>query len=45
MELTGFLCRQPFQHVIQVGVWLMAVQLGGLDQAHDVGGALGISRS
>ncbi len=40
MDLAGLLRRQPFQHVFQVGMRLMAVQLGALNQAHDGGGAL-----
>lgn len=40
MDLAGLVRRQPFQHVFQVGMRLMAVQLGGLDQAHDGSGAL-----
>ena len=30
VELAGLLGRQPFQHVLQVGVGLVAVQLGAL---------------
>lgn len=40
VELADRLGRQPFRHALQVAVGLMAIQLGALDQAHDVGGAL-----
>ena len=40
MDLAGLLRRQPSQDVVQIGMRFMAVQLGGLHQAHDVGGAL-----
>lgn len=40
VDLAGLVGRQPFQHILQVGVGLVAVQLGALDQAHDGGGAL-----
>lgn len=38
--MAGLLSWQPFQHVLQVGVRLVAIQLGALDQAHDGGSAL-----
>ena len=33
---AGFLRWQPCQHVLQVGIGLMPVQLGRLDQAHHI---------
>lgn len=35
VHLASLLGRQPFQHILQVGIGLMAVQLGTLNEAHD----------
>jgi len=40
VDLAGLLRWQTSQYVFQVSMRFMAVQLGGLDQAHEVGGAL-----
>ena len=39
-EAAGALSRQSLEHVFKVSIRIVAVELGGLDQAHDHGGAL-----
>ena len=39
-EPTGGLGRQALEHVLEVTVRIVSVELRGLDSAHDVGGAL-----
>ena len=38
IDLAGLLGRQSSQDILDVGVRIMAVHFGGLDQAHDSGG-------
>lgn len=40
VDLAGALSRQALEHVLEVGVRIVAVELGRLDQARDGGGAL-----
>jgi hypothetical protein len=40
LEIAGALSRQAFEHVGEVAVGIMSVELCGLDQAHHGGGAL-----
>jgi hypothetical protein len=39
LESSGGLVRQSFQDVFEVAVGVVAVELDGLDQTHDAGGA------
>lgn len=34
-DFTGPLHRQPCQHVLEIGIRIMPVHAGRLDQAHD----------
>lgn len=40
LETTGGLSRQAFEYVLEVAVRIVPIELRGLDQAHDGGGAL-----
>jgi hypothetical protein len=40
---TGRLSREAFENVLETAIRIMIVQLGGLDEAHDVGDALASS--
>ena len=40
LESTGRLRRQSLKHVLEIAIRIMSIELGGLDEAHDVGGAL-----
>ncbi len=44
MDLAGLMRRQSSQHVFQASMWLLFVQLGALNQAHDIGGTLAASQ-
>lgn len=44
VHLAGLMGRQPYHHVLQVGIGLMAVQLGWLNEAHDGDEALTTAR-
>ena len=39
-ESTGGLGRQTLQHVFQIVIRIVSIELGGLDQAHHGGSAL-----
>src|ERR1700723_3818203 len=39
-ESTGRLSRETLEDVLEVAIRIVSVELGGLDEAHDVGGAL-----
>ena len=39
-DITCSLRRQPRQDVFEIGVGVVIIELGRLDQAHDRGGAL-----
>ena len=34
-DLTGPLCRQPRQHILEIGIRIMPIHARRLDQAHD----------
>ena len=38
MDFAVRLCRQPRQDIFEVSEGIVAIELGGLDQAHDGGG-------
>lgn len=39
LDLTGFLRRQPRQHILEIRIRIMPVQPRRLDQTHDRSGA------
>ena len=34
------LSRQPCKHILKICIWIMSIEFGRLDEAHDVSGAL-----
>ena len=40
VDLAALLGRQPFQHILQIGIGLLAVQLDTLNETHDGGSTL-----
>jgi len=37
LDATGRLSRQSFEYVFEIAIRIVAIELGGLDQAHDHG--------
>lgn len=35
LDATGRVSRQPFEHVLEIAIRIVTIELGGLDQAHD----------
>lgn len=35
LDATGRVSRQALEHVLETAIWVVTVELGGLDQAHD----------
>ena len=40
VDAAGWVSRQAHEHVLEVAIWIVPIELGGLDEAHDVGSAL-----
>jgi hypothetical protein len=40
IESTGALRREALKDVFEIAIWIVSVELGGLDEAHDRRGAL-----